>query len=270
MSFSARSTRAEFPVCSNSLVNNPAILSSDSRYFVRLANGPREVAEALRLRHEVFHVELKNKSSNDSKLEYDEFDLRCRHLIVIERSTNRTVGTYRLNEIASGEKLSQLYSHGEFTIEDLPVEIWQQGIEIGRACVAREHRGTRALFLLWKALARHLADRNKRYCFGCCSIFTRDLSAGALAYRQLAHAGHVHDTVKLLPRHDAVDLSIKSSNSTSIAIPSLFDLYLRLGAKVCSPPMFDADFGTMDFFVVLDTQNISERYRKIFFAADQT
>jgi len=50
----------------------------------------------------------------------------------------------------------------------------------------------------------------------------------------------------------------------------LFDLYLRLGAKVCSPPMFDADFGTMDFFVVLDTQNISERYRKIFFAADQT
>ena len=41
-------------------------------------------------------------------------------------------------------------------------------------------------------------------------------------------------------------------------------MYLRLGAKVCGPPMVDGDFGTIDFFVVFDVQTMSDRYRRMF------
>jgi putative hemolysin len=243
---------------------DPAILASDSRYNVRLANGPKEVAEALRLRHEVFNIELSGISSNDSNLEYDEFDLRCRHLIVIERSTGRTIGTYRINEIATVEQLAQLYSTSEFTTEDLPQEVWANGIEIGRACIAKEHRGTKALLLLWKALAQYMSNRNKRYCFGCCSIFTRDRAVGSAAYRRLLESDCVHDLIKLVPRQNGIDLSFDPADRASIPLPPLFESYLRLGAKVCSTPMLDDAFGTIDFFVVFDTVEMNERYRRLF------
>jgi len=260
----AQPTTLKISAYGNTFEQDAEILASDSRYEVRLANGPKEVAEALRLRHKVFNVELKGISSNNSKLEYDEFDLRCRHLVVIERSTNRTIGTYRVNEIAPGEDLSRLYSFGEFTIEDLPVEVWQHGIEIGRACIAKDHRGTKALLLLWKALARYLSNKAKRFCFGCCSIFTRDQAVGTQAYQQLLASGFVHDSIKLMPRQNGIAPNVATANEKTVLLPPLFESYLRLGAKVCSTPMLDEAFGTIDFFVVFDTEKMNERYRRLF------
>lgn len=47
-------------------------------------------------------------------------------------------------------------------------------------------------------------------------------------------------------------------------LPPLIKGYVRLGAKACGPPALDADFGVADFFVLLDLQNIDERYLKFF------
>ena len=47
-------------------------------------------------------------------------------------------------------------------------------------------------------------------------------------------------------------------------IPPLFKGYLRMGAKICSEPVFDADFGTIDFLILLDTGRLPERYQKHF------
>jgi putative hemolysin len=260
----ARSIAAEAAIFGNSCEPAPAVLASDGRYDVRLASGPKEVAEALRLRHEVFRVELNGRSGGDSNLEYDEFDLRCRHLIVIEQATGGTIGTYRINEIGRADQLDQLYSTSEFTTEGLPQEVWQNGIEIGRACIAKEHRGTKALLLLWKALARYMSDRNKRYCFGCCSIFTRDKAVGNAVYRQLLDSGTVHDLIKLVPRRNRIAVNSVPADAAKTALPPLFESYLRMGAKVCSTPMFDEVFGTIDLFVVFDTEEMNERYRRLF------
>ena len=51
-----------------------------------------------------------------------------------------------------------------------------------------------------------------------------------------------------------------------IKLPKLFRTYLRYGSKVCSPPAIDREFGTIDFLVLLDTHELSERSRRIFFA----
>lgn len=51
-------------------------------------------------------------------------------------------------------------------------------------------------------------------------------------------------------------------------LPPLLRGYIRLGAKVCGPPAYDADFGVADFFTLLDFHQVDERYLR-FFLGDQ-
>lgn len=238
---------------------------AEGRYRVKLAETAREIESALRLRYEVFRVELLGEAAGDpSRLEFDEFDFKCRHLIVIDQATSDTVGTYRLNSLDTTGGIGGFYSYGEFTIENLPAEVLRDGVEIGRACIASEHRNTKVLFLLWKGLASYLRSEDKRFFFGCCSIFTRDESAGAGALHQLIEAGHFHESFRVAPRRNG--LSDIRPGEHRVELPSLFSMYLRIGARVCGPPMIDHDFGTIDFFVVCDTEAIEGKYRRMFFS----
>jgi len=248
----------------------PSLFSgvSDGRYTARLAENSFETSSALRLRHEVFNVELGDQpsSDNDNNLEFDAYDFRSRHMIVIDDRSGSTVGTYRLNTIESARTARGFYSHSEFTIEDLPNEVLHNGIEIGRACVAPEHRNTKVLFLLLKALLHYQREAGKRYFFGCCSIFTRDALVGPRAYRHLLEGDHFHDTLRVRPRKEGVDIEdVSTLASESVELPGLFKLYLRTGAKACGPPTIDREFGTIDFFVIFDVVKMSEKYRKMFF-----
>jgi len=241
----------------------PAIV--EGRYEIRIAANAGEIASALRLRHEVFSVELGGQpaSSTGSRLEFDAYDFKCRHLIVIERETGATVGTYRLNTIETAGSTRGFYSGNEFTLEDLPQDILKNVIEIGRACIAKEHRNTKVLFLLWKALIAYLGYSEKRYFFGCCSIFTQDIEIGRRAFDELQSRGHVHKRFRVEPKHDGIPHS-DAIDREPIELPALFNMYLRLGARVCSPPMVDREFGTIDFFVVFDIDEMTEKYRRMF------
>lgn len=233
------------------------------RYEIRLAGTHAEVASALRLRHRVFNVELGGQSDNPGAIEFDEYDMRCRHLIVICRGTGQTVGTYRLNTAETAGSENGFYSAGEFSIESLPAGVLRNGIEIGRACIDRDHRNSKVLFLLWKGLLQFQEESGKRFFFGCCSMFTRDELAGAAAYRKLEQDKQISLRYRVRPRHDAIDIASVPVGPHA-DLPSLFEMYLRLGAEVCGPPMIDREFGTIDFFVVFDVQRMSEKYRRMF------
>jgi putative hemolysin len=235
-------------------------LAFDSRYEVILARGAREIASAMELRHRVFSVELGASNRSGSNLEFDEFDFRCEQLIAVDQITGRTIGTYRLN---SGLGSDSYYSYQEFEIEKLPQEILFNAVEIGRACIGSEHRNSKVLFLLWKALLAHLKSLGKRYFFGCSSIFSKDPEVGRSAYLKLQSGGHLHEQIQIAPRRNAINIH-SSSSTREIDLPALFDMYLRIGAKVCGPPMIDHEFGTIDFFMLMDIENLSDRYRKMF------
>lgn len=238
----------------------------EGRYLMKVAKTPSEVETALRLRYQVFSVELGSEtpSLGTAPIEFDEFDTSCRHLLVIDRMTSKTVGTYRLNSIESAGTANGFYSNSEFSLDELPDDVLNSGVEIGRACIASEHRNTRVLFLLWRGLVAYLQAERKRYFFGCCSIFSKDEWVGARAYRQLSEAGHVHERFRVTPRRNAITLG--DQRGEQVELPSLFNMYLRIGAKVCGPPISDPDFGTIDFFVVCDTEQITENYRRMFFS----
>lgn len=161
---------------------------------------------------------------------------------------------------------SGFYSFREFTIEELPAEILKEGIEIGRACIAAQHRNTKVLFLLWKGLATYLKATRKRYLFGCCSLFTSDEVIGRAAHQQLEAGGHYRTDLLIQPKANGIMPSKEPDfDAVAIELPPLFNMYLRVGAKVCSPPMLDREFGTIDFFVVFDLEMMNAKYRKMFF-----
>src|SRR5271165_5768594 len=67
-------------------------------YNAKLATNTREFRAALRLRYEVFNVELQEglQSSHSTGHDFDRFDAVVDHVIVSCAYTNRVVGTYRL------------------------------------------------------------------------------------------------------------------------------------------------------------------------------
>lgn len=249
-------------------------LSSD-RYEVRFAQTQKDIESALRLRYEVFNLELADEMRSDESigLEFDEFDYHCRHLIVVEKRTQKTVGTYRLNSIETAGDVRDFYSFTEFSIEDLPEDVLVNAVEIGRACIAYDHRNTRVLFLLWKGLADYIKETDKRFLFGCCSIFTTDCEVGTTAFEHLKKERFLHTELRVLPRDDkacALTTGPSESMVAAVELPSLFNMYLRIGAKVCGEPVVDHAFGTIDFFVIFDVQTLNDKYRRMFFGDPQT
>ena len=63
------------------------ILCSTSTYDVKIADSLSEIEKALRLRYEVFNLELNEglQSSYDSGFDSDVYDTFCDHLIVIQK-----------------------------------------------------------------------------------------------------------------------------------------------------------------------------------------
>lgn len=246
----------------DSIPGNKVSLADDGRYVARSASTPSEIRSALRLRHEVFVRELGSGEIAPSGQESDPHDLTCEHLILINKRSGDTIGTYRLKPIEAAGGVEGFYSYHGFSLETLRTEVLYNGIEIGRACIAPEHRNTRAIFLLWKALARRMQEKGKRYFFGCCSIFTRDPLVGESVYRQLRNRGLLHDRFRVQPRRPIHTDPASSTNR--IKLPGLFDMYLRVGARVCGRPAYDEEFGTLDFFVVFDLEGMEPKYRKLF------
>ncbi len=243
----------------------------ESGYTVRLAASPEELDAALALRFDVFNLELGEglASSYLTGRDADEYDAVCDHLVVAETETGRVVGTYRLMTPETALAARGFYSTGEFQLGAIPIDVLANSVELGRACVARDHRNTRVLFLLWKGIAAFMEQTEKRYLFGCCSLTSQDPVEGLSLARRLEADGHVHDEI-LVPARPGFECAVDDVEPATVRMPQLFGIYLRFGAKVCSPPAIDRAFGTIDFLVLFDTQDLEERDRRTFFGATQT
>ena len=247
----------------------PAMEFADGRYVVRFARNASEIDAALRLRFEVFNLELGEglESSYISGLDQDRFDAVCFHLIVVERESNAVVGTYRLQTLEMAGAATDFYCSGEFNLEDLPPTVLSQSLEIGRACVAIEHRNSRVLFLLWKGLAAYAAFAGKRYLFGCCSLTSQDANEGLRAMRHIEREDAFHPKFFVRSHEGYVceaEISAVERDDPNRHLPKLFLTYLRYGAKVCSSPAIDREFKTIDFLVIFDFETLDDITRRLF------
>jgi putative hemolysin len=241
----------------------------EGRYRVSFASTPEDYLAALRLRFEVFNMELGEglAESYETGFDQDRFDPSFHHLIIRDTEVDRIVGTYRMQTWEMADTGAGFYSDGEFALNQLPPEVLQQGIEIGRASVDLEYRNRQVLFLLWKGLAQYMAFNKKRYFFGCCSITSQNLQEGLAVDRHLQEKQWVHPDLRVEVRD-----SYKCEPSTEdppfqdeVKIPPLFKLYLRYGSRVISPPAVDREFKTIDWLVAFDFEQLAAHSRKLFF-----
>jgi putative hemolysin len=248
----------------------PEFEAEAGRYAVRFARTADELDAVLRLRFEVFNLELGEglDSSYQTGRDEDEFDATSHHLLVVERAGGRAVGTYRLRTSEADTDARGFYSAGEFNLACLPPQVASESVEIGRACIAREHRNTQVLFLLWRGLAAYLQHNRKRYFFGCCSLAGTDAGAGLRVLDYMERGGHMHPTFYVPPRGGfECDASAEAERDDGAepSVPKLFHTYLRFGAKVCGPPALDRAFKTTDFFVVFDVAGMGAKAGRLFF-----
>ncbi len=250
----------------------PVGILEGGRYYLRFAQSEADLRAIQRLRFEVFNLELAEglESAYVSGRDEDEFDVTCHHLMVLAKSSNEVVGTYRIMTHPMARDRGGFYSETEFDFSGLPAAILEGCIEVGRACVAAEHRNGRVLHLLWRGLARYLTWNDKQYLFGCCSVPTLDEAIGEKLYEKLNADGHVHPQISLAPLPGLVSHGrAADAPQGDTALPPLFQSYLKIGAKVCSPPAVDRQFKVIDFFVVLDLGQLDEAVQRSFFGRDR-
>jgi len=241
------------------------VVSSPELYSVRLASGTAEIQAAQSLRFEVFNLELNEGLSESyaTGLDADPFDAVCDHLLVEHVPSGSIVGTYRLQTGLNAAKNLGYYSAQEFefaVFEPLRSEI----IELGRACVHRQHRNLIVLGLLWKGIADYAKERGARYLLGCSSITSQDPAVGASAYTQLCRRGHVADAAWQTRPTPQFECSLTQLAEEEVKIPKLLRAYLGLGAKVCGAPALDRQFQTIDFLTMLDLASLSPAARERF------
>jgi putative hemolysin len=233
------------------------------RYELTLAEHLDEVRAAQRLRFEVFNLELHEglPEAFVTGIDADEFDEVCDHLIVRARDTQTVVGTYRLQTGRNAAQHRGYYSAREFHFQ--PYEpVRDQLIELGRACIAVDHRNQSVLGLLWKGIARYAQAQGARYLTGCSSLTTQDEAAALATYRGLT----AHLAVSRWQTRPCAGWRCSALNGHAVAlpVPRLLRAYLALGAKICGEPAIDREFSTVDFLTWLDLETLgSPLLRKI-------
>jgi putative hemolysin len=241
------------------------LVASPAQYTTHLAGDFREVRAAQALRYEVFNLELQEglEESHATRRDEDPFDAVCDHLIVEHLSTGQVVGTYRLQTGQNAASHLGYYCAQEFEFRIFE-PIRDQMIELGRACVHRQHRNLVVLGLLWKGIADYARRQSARYLFGCSSVTSQDPAIGASAYAELCRRHLVEPQWRTVPV-PACDCSLDQLAAEPVTLPKLLRAYLALGAKVCGPPALDRQFKTIDFLTLLDLETLHPLARQRFF-----
>ncbi|MFI8997703.1 GNAT family N-acetyltransferase [Streptomyces sp. NPDC053542] len=241
----------------------PPTATETRSYVTSIADSTEQIRAAQRLRHKVFGEEL--GATLDPALaghDTDIFDGLADHLIVTETVTGEVVGTYRLLPPGRTERS---YSDGEFDLSAL-AGIRPSMIEAGRSCVHPDHRSGAVINLMWAALARYVLLSGHRYLAGCASVPLADggrAAANAWSLCAEKHAPPAGMTVR--PHRPWQPTGPVADDKPGYAgLPPLFRGYLRLGAWVCGAPAHDPEFGVADFFIVLDMDQLNDRYYRYF------
>jgi putative hemolysin len=236
-----------------------AVYQTSENFILKTAANPFELRQALQLRHEIFYRELQNKETSD-RLDVDELDLVCDHLLICEKVSGRVVGTYRL---ISSNFSKRFYSEGEFKIDEI-LDLPGSKLELGRACIHKDYRNGTIINLLWKGIIDYARKTDARYLFGCASVQTTDLLEASQLLTELRERGlssaeyNVHPT----PEYRSALFAVNGMPGKKTELPGLIQSYILAGTKFYGEPALDRDFECYDFFMMLKMEELSRLFRR--------
>ena len=239
-----------------------------SPYRLKIASNDAEIKAAQGLRYKVFVEEMGAQASakdHIDRLERDEYDRHFEHILLIDETCedpiDQVIGVYRVMTDKAAAKGIGFYSKTEFDLSGLQATN-RSLLELGRSCVHKDHRGGKALHILWNGLADYIRQSGSEILFGTASFPGIDPQKieNSLSYLHHYHSSEPALQVKAndaafvemnrLPK-DRLDRRAAVSN-----LPPLLKAYLRIGGRVAHGAWLDKDFNTIDVCLIVDLANI--------------
>ena len=245
-------------------------------FVVKLVDTKAELKKAQALRYSVFYKEKKAKPTFAKKirrLDYDKVDKFADHLIVIDKNRkgikNKIVGTYRLLRGDVVAHCGEFYTSSEFDLSKILNSYKNnQILELGRSCVHQDYRNGTIMNLLWKAIAEYVKLYDIKILLGCASFHGTDVMKYTNELSYLRKNFSLPDELsvksldtKIYPAYTEIN-SNTNDLRTFVKLPPLIKGYLRIGGKVSYDCFVDYEFNTIDLCVIVNTENIDEKYKK--------
>lgn len=248
-------------------ITTPLIRSGDLE--VRPATTFAEIDSAMRLRYEVFNLELNEglEASYEKGFDSDPYDAWCDHLIVRDIAEDRVVGTYRLLKRSQADRNIGFCSENEFDLSNLR-KVSGEMIELGRSCIAESHRSFATINLLWAAIVRYAQLNDAAWLFGCGSLHCSAVDDVQPIYTYLRERYLAPELLRVEPlaacRMDISDDHVLDEDPRQVLrrLPPIMKGYLRAGAMIGGAPALDAEFGTADLLVLLEVDRMTARYKQ--------
>ena len=247
---------------------------------VRLARTKDEIAQAQRLRYEIFYEEcgaLPDQVMLGSRLDVDTYDGIMDHLLVIDHARSpaqgQVVGNYRLlpaERLGAGDVF---YSSAEFDLTPL-LESGLRLLELGRSCVKQEYRALPVLQMLWRGIAEYGASHRIELLFGCASLREapeRPIQT-QLALLHHAYLAPPHLRPVALPER-RVEPAVMFTHAGDgrrgqRGLEPLVRGYLSAGAWIGDGGARDDAFDCVDVCIVMPTSSLTPRYQRHFQGAN--
>ncbi|MFK7839960.1 MAG: GNAT family N-acetyltransferase [Bdellovibrionales bacterium] len=240
---------------------------------VQVTRDPVQIEAAQRLRYQVFYEEFAAKPNHEmavARLDFDDYDAYADHLIVIDHAKgDKIVGTYRLLQQDAAKRIGQFYSSDEYDLTPL-LNSKHNLLELGRSCVMPDYRTKSVMNLLWEGIAEYITENDIGIMFGCASLHSTDIKSISLPLSYLHHYHLAPEDIRtraLKGRYINMDIIPKDEYEAKRGfneLPPLIKGYLRVGAVIGDGAFIDHQFNTTDVCIVMDTRNLSDRYRKHF------
>ncbi len=245
-------------------------------FVIKIAEKKSELKKAQALRYSVFYKEKKalpTLSKKILRLDYDKVDKYADHLIVIDKNRkkikNKIVGTYRLVRGDIASNFGGFYTSSEFDLSQILNSYkHNQILELGRSCVHQDYRNGTIMNLLWKAIAKYVKLYDIKILLGCASFNGTDVLkyTNELSYLRKNFSLPDEFSVKSLnPKIYPACTEFNSNTNnlrTFVKLPPLIKGYLRIGGRVSYDCFVDSKFNTIDLCVIVNTNNIDEKYKK--------
>lgn len=238
-------------------------------YEIKIAQISKEIEAAQKLRFEIFNLEKKEGIANSKEgIDADRFDKYCDHLIVIDKSKDLVVGTYRL--LLDSHLKNGIGFHSEEIFELNGIKGSKRRLlELGRSCVHKDYRNSTVIALLWNGIATYIKENYVKYIFGCARLNTIEPLKVSEAY-VLLREKYLNNDFKVNPKPENVfiglnpNVTIQNVRKIFRELSPLIKGYLNLGAQICSEPAVNLEFSSVVFFMLLDMDRIKNSYKRHF------
>ena len=225
------------------------------RYRARFASSEIDVSAAQSLRYKCFNL------SNKVKLDVDEFDIPCRHVLVENLESEKLICCYRIMIFDNGKEISNSYSSQFYdlkAIESFPDPM----IEVGRFCVQPEINDPSVILTAWAALAQIVDQNQTQLLFGCSSFEgvekEKYLDSFALLRDRYIAPDHWRPKIKAAQvfcySKDLIDKVDKKK--ALLNMPPLLKTYLSMGAWVSDHAVVDLKMKTLHLFTGMEISKI--------------